>query len=157
MATRREVASWIAALALLPAAIGWSHGAAAQPLPAPRMPPGRARVWFVRLYEPYVSLATPMMFVNGSPLGASVPGTVFYRDFPPGTYTFSVASYGIDYGQAPTVPLRPGEELYFIVWCDTFWASGRFFQRDTFYVLPIPPPTAWQYMRLPEMRDLGAR
>ncbi len=157
MATRREVVSAIAALALLPAVVGRSRSAAAQPPPAPPIPPDRARVWFVRLFEPYVSLATPMMFINDAPFVPSQPGTVLYRDFPPGTYTFSVASYGIDYGQAQTVPLRPGEELYFMIWCDPLWASGRRFQRDTFYVLPLPPPTAWQYMRLPDLRDLGTR
>jgi hypothetical protein len=158
MTGRRGFLGSMLALALgLPAALGGSGLAAAQPLPAPPIPPGTARVWFLRLYEPYVSLAMPMMFINGAPFVASEPGTVLYRDFPPGTYTFSVFSEGIDYNQTQTVPLLPGEELYFIVWCDTFWASGPNFQRDTFYVLPLPPPTAWQYMRLPDMRDLGAQ
>ena len=158
MASRRKALGWVAALAFgLAATIGRSGAAAAQPVPASPIAAGRARVWFLRLYEPYVSLATPMLFVNGDPLTPSLPGTAFYRDYPPGTYTFSVDSYGTDYGQAQTVPLYPGEEVYFLVWCDPNWASGRNFQRDTFYVLPIPPPLAWQYMRLPDMRDLGAR
>lgn len=120
-------------------------------------PPGMARVWFLRLYEPYVSLATPMLYVNGAALVPSEPGTVFHRDFPAGMYTFSVFSEGIDYGREQTIPLVPGGQVYLLVWCDANWASGRTYQRDTFYVVAVPQPLAWQYARLPDMRDLGAR
>jgi len=154
MGTRRSIPAAIAALAFaLLTGFGWPCRAVAQ-IAAPAIPAGMARVWFLRLYEPYVSLATPMLFVNGAPLTASQPGTAFYRDLVPGTYAFSVASYGIDQGQ--TLPLFPDEEVYFIIWCDPFLASGRTYQRDTFYVVPLPPPAAWQYMQLPDMRDLGA-
>jgi hypothetical protein len=158
MAMRRTILGCFAALALcLPTLIAWPGGAAGQPQAAAPIPSGMARVWFLRRNEPYVSLATPMLFINGAPLAPSVPGTAFYRDVAPGTYTFSVASYGIAYNQAQTVPLAAGDEVYFYIWCDPRWASGKDFQRDTFFVLPIPPPLAWQCLHLPDMADLGAR
>jgi len=70
---------------------------------APPIQAGLARVWFLRQFEPGESLATPIISANGVPVGESLPGTVFLRDFTPGTYTFTVPSYGVDFGQAATV------------------------------------------------------
>ena len=75
---------------------------------APPLQAGLARVWFLRLFEPAESLATPIISANGMPVGESLPGTVFLRDFMPGTYTFTVPSYGVDFGQAATVQLAAG-------------------------------------------------
>jgi hypothetical protein len=52
-----------------------------------------ARVWFLRQFEPGESLATPIISANGVPVGESLPGTVFLRDFAPRTYTFTVPRY----------------------------------------------------------------
>ena len=76
---------------------------AAVVLQAPPIQAGLARVWFLRQFEPGESLATPIISANGVPVGESLPGTVFLRDFTPGTYTFTVPSYGVDFGQAATV------------------------------------------------------
>ena len=84
--------------------------------PAAQLPPpspGMARVWFVRQFEPSESLATPMIYVNGAPLAPSVPGTIFYRDLAPGTYSFSVDTCGTDINQFPTVQLAPGAQYEF--------------------------------------------
>ena len=64
---------------------------------------GLARVWFLRQFEPGESLATPIISANAAPVGQSLPGTAFLRDFSPGTYTFTVPSFGVDTGQAATV------------------------------------------------------
>src|SRR3954451_3278414 len=45
--------------------------------------PTTARVWFLRQSDPLngnVQAAAQMIFANGSPLGRSLAGTVFYRD-----------------------------------------------------------------------------
>jgi hypothetical protein len=76
---------------------------------APPIRAGLARVWFLRQFEPGESLATPIISANGVPVGESLPGTVFLRDFTPGTYTFTVPSYGVDFGQAATVQLAAGD------------------------------------------------
>src|SRR4051812_27377435 len=78
--------------------------------------PTTARVWFLRQSDPLngnVQAAAPMIFANGSPLGRSLAGTVFYRDVTPGTYTFTVEPYGgLPTGQADTVRLAPGTQTY---------------------------------------------
>jgi len=59
-------------------------------------PPGTARVWFMRVKDPQeLEQGDPTIYVNGSPVGRSVPGIAFYHDYPPGTYTFTVQSYGV--------------------------------------------------------------
>ena len=56
-----------------------------------------------------------MIYVNGAPMTPSMPGTIFYRDFAPGTYTFTVDSCGTDTNQFPTVQLGPGAQYEFEV------------------------------------------
>ena len=52
-------------------------------------PPGTARVWFMRVKDPQeLEQGDPIIYVNGSPVGRSIPGIAFYHDYPPGTYTF---------------------------------------------------------------------
>jgi hypothetical protein len=112
----------------------------------PPIRPGMARVWFLRQFEPYESLATPMISANGVPVGLSEPGTAFIRDFLPGTYTFTVPSYGIDSGQAATVQLLPRTQSYLEVQSLSRWAScGDACQRDTLYVRAISPDWAEKY------------
>ena len=78
-------------------------GTASQP-PVPALQPGMARVWVLR--QPSspggnVAASDPMVFVNGQPLAQSAQGTVFFHDFQPGTYRFTVQPYG-----TPSQPRR---------------------------------------------------
>src|SRR5438046_9570788 len=43
-------------------------------------PPGMARIWWYRALEPYSSLATPYVRMNGAIAGVSQPGDAFYND-----------------------------------------------------------------------------
>jgi hypothetical protein len=121
----------------------------------PPIQTGLARVWFLRQFEPGESLATPIISANGVPVGESLPGTVFLRDFTPGTYTFTVPSYGVDFGQAATVQLAAGTQTYLEVQSLRSWAGagGDNFQRDTLYVRAISPYWAEKYF--PTLRYLG--
>jgi hypothetical protein len=122
----------------------------------PPIRPGMARVWFLRQFEPYESLATPVISANGVPVGLSEPGTAFIRDFRPGIYTFTVPSYGVDSGQAATVRLVSGTQTYLEVQSLSRWAScGDNCQRDTLYVRAIAPDWAEKYF--PAMIYLGQR
>src|SRR5204862_2972188 len=47
-------------------------------------PPGMARIWWYREMQPYSSLATPYVRINGAIAGVSQPGGAFYNDVPPG-------------------------------------------------------------------------
>ena len=122
---------------------------------APPLQSGLARVWFLRQFEPAESLATPIISANGMPVGESLPGTVFLRDFMPGTYTFTVPSYGVDFGQAATVQLAPGTQTFLEVQSLRSWAGagGDNFQRDTLYVRAISPYWAEKYF--PTLKYLG--
>lgn len=101
---------------------------------------GTARVCFMRPYEPHISLADTTLYANGTAIGISQPGTVLCRDFAPGGYTFSVASYLPDFGEALAAQLAPGMQIYFEVWTDPNFASGFNYRRDMFYLLPVLPP-----------------
>ena len=122
---------------------------------APPIQARSARVWFLRQFEPAESLATPIISANGVPVGESLPGTVFLRDFTPGTYTFTVPSYGVDFGQAATVQLAAGTQTYLEVQSLRSWAGagGDSFQRDTLYVRVIAAYWAEKYF--PNLRYLG--
>jgi len=122
---------------------------------APPIQAGLARVWFLRQFEPAESLATPIISANGVPVGESLPGTVFLRDFTPGTYTFTVPSYGVDFGQAANVQLAAGTQTYLEVQSLRSWAGagGDNFQRDTLYVRAISPYWAEKYF--PTLKYLG--
>ena len=84
--------------------------AAAQQQPA--LAPGYARVWILRQYEPSESLRTPVMYINGAAIGASQPGTIFYRDLPAGAYQVTVDSCTKDVGQDANLNLAPGMQVY---------------------------------------------
>ena len=82
--------------------------------------PGTARVWFLRAGQPdgrnFFYGAVPEIYANGTPVG-SIPHTSrFYRDFAPGTYRFTVQSYGLPNDEADTVQLAPRSVSY--VWVE---------------------------------------
>jgi hypothetical protein len=117
-------------------------------------PAGLARVWFLRQFEPGGSLWTPMMYVNGTPMTASQPGTIFYRDFAPGTYTFTVDSCGSDVNQFPVVQLTAGAQYEFEVQTlDSFRPRDCPRGTGVFYVRPVQPRFLQMY--LPQLTYLG--
>src|SRR5262249_53781717 len=64
-----------------------------------------ARVWVLRQPSASggnVAAADPMVYVNGAPLARSAQGTVFFHDFQPGTYRFTVQPYGTTFSTAGT-------------------------------------------------------
>jgi hypothetical protein len=153
MPARRGALAGLVLLLCIAAPLGGAAAAAAAPIRP--IPAAQARVWFLRQFAPTESLAAPMLFANAAPFAYSRPGTAFFRDFPPGTYTFSVASYGVDTGQAQTLRLVSGTQTYLEVQTLTGWSTGCNYARDTFYVREIPPD--WAEMYLPQMNNLGAR
>jgi hypothetical protein len=114
----------------------------------PPLRAGLARVWFLRQFEPTESMATPMISANGVPMWISQPGTAFIRDFLPGTYIFTVPSYGVDRGRAATLQLVAGTQTYLEVQSLRSWADfGDTAQRDTLYVRQISPYWAEKYFQ----------
>lgn len=113
----------------------------------PPVPPGMARIWIYRDYEPYQTLATPYVRLNGAVIGVSQPGGAFYRDVAPGSYQATVDSDGTDVNQFVTVGVGAGQQVFVKVLVSAFWnsgggLSGAWWQRDTFYTWLMPPQTA---------------
>ncbi len=148
-AVRRRLRPTLAGLLLL-------GGCAAAPPPpvAPNPPPpGAARVWFLRQWETGESWITPMIYLNGTAMRASVPGTIFYRDFAPGTYTFSVATCGMDTNQSATLRLASGDQVDLEIQSLSSWTPPDCGYEGTFYVRRIPPK--WAKLYLPQLKYLG--
>ncbi|HTW54822.1 MAG TPA: hypothetical protein VME45_23250 [Stellaceae bacterium] len=80
---------------------------AATPDQAPPVPPGQARVWFLRQLLPGESFHPPLLYVDGAPISTIGEGMVFYRDFAPGRYTFSVENCLPQSGSSQTMTLQP--------------------------------------------------
>jgi hypothetical protein len=96
-------------------------GCAAQPIgtasqaPVPALQPSMARVWVLRQGNApggNVAAADPMVYANAAPVAQSLQGTVFFHDFQPGTYRFTVQAYGTPANLADTVQLAPGTQAY---------------------------------------------
>ena len=120
--------------------------------PAPA--PGTARVWFLRpagSLDGNVWAAAPMIYANGTPIGDIPAGTDFYRDFPPGTYRFTMQPYGLPTGQADTVQLAPGTQTYLQIQWVASWQygypeGGWGFASNTFGIRPMSPQLARAYL-----------
>jgi hypothetical protein len=134
----------LAAIMLFPMVPAHAQDAAYPAPQATPVPPGMARLWIYREYEPYESLATPYVRLNGAIIGVSQPGGVFHRDVAPGTYPVTVDSIGMDVNQFATVSLAPGEQAFIKVLVSNSWDSGGrgSWARDTFYTWQIQPEAA---------------
>jgi hypothetical protein len=112
--------------------------------------PGTARVWFVRTKDPQEQFGDPIIYANGQQVGRSVPGIAFYHDFPPGTYAFTVQSYGLTAGQPiqkDTVQLAPGSQTYLEVLWGGSWLVGTA-GGATFFVRTLVPPLGPAYVKM---------
>lgn len=126
--------------------------AAAPDAPVAAPNPETARVWFLRPGSPASTAfgAAPAIYANGTPVAAISAASAFSRDFPPGSYRFSVAPYGLPTGQAATVQLRPGSETYLEVqWAPTWeegYPGGGGTESHSFFVRKLSPRVAQAYL-----------
>jgi hypothetical protein len=110
-------------------------------------PPGTARVWFVRTKDPQEQFGDPIIYANGQQVGRSVPGIALYHDFPPGTYAFTVQSFGIPTNAKDTVQLAPGTQTYLEVLWGGSWLVGTA-GGATFFVRTLQPPLGPAYVKM---------
>jgi hypothetical protein len=118
--------------------------------PVAAQAPGTARVWFLRTKDPQEEFGDPIIYANGNAVGRSVPGIAFYRDFPPGTYAFTVQSYGLTAGRAlqkDKVQLAPGTQTYLEILWGGSWLEGAP-GGATFFVRTLPPELDQAYLRM---------
>jgi hypothetical protein len=113
-------------------------------------PPGTARVWFMRTKDPQEQQGDPIIYVNGNPVGRSVGGIAFYHDYPPGTYTFTVQSYGVLASQEAnkvTKQLAAGTQTFLEIEWGSSWLVGTV-GGDTYFVRPLPPELDHAYLQI---------
>ena len=84
----------------------------------------------------------------------------FFRDFSPGTYTFTVQPYGLPTPQATTLRLAAGTQSYLQAQWIASWQVGYpevdfSFAPNTFAILTMSPQVAQAY--LPTLSYLGQR
>ena len=131
----------------------------------PAIAPGAARVWFFRGWDSpsgqnFVFAAAPTIYANSAPVGDIPTGSSFFRDFPPGTYSFTVEPIGLPTAQAATVQLAAGTQSYLQGQWVASWEFGYperdfEFAPNTFAVLTTAPQVAQAY--LPTLTYLGQR
>ena len=118
--------------------------------PAPEVaapPPGQARIWFYRLWDPSESLNAANIDVNGLYVGSVEPGGAFYRDLAPGVYQIVPQNRYLDYNQNTNVAVVPGQQVFIAVLDLSSWAtavSGAqwYVRRDAWYARLVPPQYA---------------
>ena len=123
----------------------------------PAVGPGMARVWFFRQADPTggnVYAGSPIISANGAPIGELPQGTVFFHDFSPGKYRFTVQSYGTPTPQHDTLQLVPGTDAYVQVQWEANWETGHT-GGASFTVEASSPEVAQQY--IPTLTNLGQR
>jgi hypothetical protein len=100
--------------------------------------------------DPQEQFGDPIIYANGNQIGRSIPGIAFYKDFPPGTYAFSVQSYGLTAGQPlqkDTLQLAPGTQTYLEIMYGASWLQGAA-GGATYYVRTLPPELDQAYLRM---------
>lgn len=140
----RRFGAVIAAFAVLagcaaPRASGAPEAAALNTYP----PPGEARIWIYRTYDPYVTLQTPYVRINGAIVGIAWLGSAFYRDVPPGNYLITADSRGSAPNQFAHIGLAAGQTAYIKVDANNWWAGLCWrCQINTFYTQAVTPHLA---------------
>jgi hypothetical protein len=109
--------------------------------------PGSARVWFVRTKDPEEQYGDPIIYANGQQVGRSIPGIAFYHDYPPGTYAFTVQSFGTPTNTRDTVQLAPGTQTYLEVLWGGSWLVGSA-GGATFFMRTLPPSLGPPYVKM---------
>jgi len=116
------------------------------------IPPGAARIWFYRVYDPSLSRNIANVDLNGQRAVSVLPGDgPAYRDVPAGAYHIAPESFGVDTNQTRDVMLAAGQEIYVKILDDpTLISSGdrTEYRRDTFYAWVMPPAIARAEMRM---------
>jgi hypothetical protein len=131
--------------ALLLAMTGCARPAPTAAVAIPAIPPGEARIWVYRTYEPYADHGLPAVFANGGTIGWAQLGGAFYRDVAPGHYHMTVQTIGVDFNQSSDIDLAAGQQAYIRIVSLPSWVETGFrrtYQRPTYYAWLIPPQVA---------------
>jgi uncharacterized protein DUF2846 len=110
------------------------------PGPEPALAPDKARLYVYRDFMPGDSPDWTTVSLDHHPLGASAPGTVFYRDVTPGTYEVEVRSDKLYPDQFKTVRVAAGSRTYVKIEQAPFWGNSPWGWQGTTFVVAIVNP-----------------
>jgi hypothetical protein len=96
-----------------------------------------------------------MVYANGAALAQSAQGTVFFHDFQPGTYRFTVQPYGTPTNQVDTLQLAPGTEAYVQVVAEPNYYAGSPASGVSFAMMTMAPQEAHASME--SLTNIGQR
>jgi hypothetical protein len=96
-----------------------------------------------------------MVYANGAAVAQSKQGTVFFHDTQPGTYRFTVQSYGIATHQVDTLQLAPGTEAYVQVVAEPNYYAGSAAGGVNFAMMTMAPQEAQASMA--SLTNIGQR
>ncbi len=109
--------------------------------PASASPPaGMARFYFFRSGSAYDSQQWTAVSLNRQKVGDSAPGSVFYRDVPPGRYEIEVRSDKLYPNQFRTVVVAPGSTTYVAVQNLPHWSQDGWQTQGTTFAVAIVDP-----------------
>src|SRR5262249_24274741 len=98
-----------------------------------------------------------MIYANGTPVGRSVAGIAFYHDYPPGTYAFTVQSFGVVDSEAANKniqQLAAGTQTFLEILWGGSWLVGVP-GGATYFVRTLPAPLDQAYLQV--LTDKGPR
>jgi hypothetical protein len=116
--------------------------------------PHMARIYFYRRIDHQGTPEWTSVSLNGAKVGDSGPGTYFYRDVRPGTYTVTLRSERTYPDQFQTINVVPGGTRYIEIFTPDLWAlsfMGPIFPNSAFgqsvnipatFADAVPPPYA---------------
>jgi hypothetical protein len=120
--------------------------------PLPPLSPGMARLVFYRTLQFYDTTAMTTVYLNGTPVGVSQVGSVFFQDVVPGQYDITVFSPGSYPNQFKSVVVSAGNVVYARI--DRLprppCPAGRFVGTcppDTFIVTIVDPAAGFQQVQ----------
>jgi hypothetical protein len=109
--------------------------------PGSAVPPAAmARFYFFRSASIYDSQEWTAVSLNRQKVGDSAPGSVFYRDVPPGRYEIEVRSDKLYPNQFKTVVVAPGSTTYVQVQNLPHWSQGGWQTQGTTFAVSIVDP-----------------
>ncbi len=129
-------------LSIMAGALALAACAAGQPPGAePALAPDKARLYVYRELDPNASLLWTEVSLDHRPIGDSGPGTVFYRDLPPGVYEIEVRSDQLYPGQFKTVRLTAGSRAFAEIQQAPYWGDPSYQSQGATFAVRIVEPS----------------
>ena len=91
----------------------------------PEISASAGRVYFYRTYSSFGAGMRPTIFVDGKPVGKSIPGGVFYTDLPTGNHAVTIDAQIYPGQSSLQLNVEPKETTYVKTWIGASGFGGR--------------------------------